>query len=111
MTLCSSVRILGGGLMSLVGLNISRASNRRRTLDRHRGRVVYYIMHKVAGGRATRGLFLSVRAIVARHQGVTHGLRVRSPTKLAVCTVMGGLIRLDRIGVGLWCLRVIDKVE
>lgn len=60
-----------------------------------------YIIQKVAGGRVTRGLCVSIRAIVARHQGVAQGLRVRSTTKLAVCTVMGGLMRLDRIGVGL----------
>lgn len=94
----SSLRTLTGGVGLLRGVRPRRRRSDRRGLDRHRGRVIVYIIGKVAGGRVTRGLFLSVRAIVARHEGVDGGLRVRDTTNLAVCTVMGGLIRLDSIG-------------
>lgn len=102
-TVYSSMSIVTSGVGRLLrARRRRRGSDRRRALDRHRGRVVAYIIGNVAGGTVTSGLCLSVRAIVARHHGVTHGLRVRSPTKLAVCTVIGGLMRLDSVGSSLW---------
>lgn len=94
----SSLRALSGGVAHLRGVRPSARRSKRRALDRQRGRVIIYMIGKVAGGRVTRGLFLSVRAMVAREEGVDGGLRVRDTTNLAVCTVMGGLIRLDSIG-------------
>lgn len=98
---CSDPSRVHRGLRHLRASPRRRArGRRRRALDTHRGRVIIYIIGKVAGHRVTSHLFLSARAIIARQHGVTQGLRMRDTDNLAMCTVIGGLIRLG--SVGLW---------
>lgn len=100
-SVCSGTSRLGGGLRHLGARRIPSRRKRgrsRRALDDERGRVIVYIMGNVAGQRVTSELCLSARAIVARHQGVTQGLRMRDTDNLAICTVMGGLVRLGSLG-------------